>query len=188
MGHGEYRVDEINVVPQLTSFKAVKVSFERVLLAPAPGLSSALREELSVRLEQAIKGKSETALDGPNLRIFVEIVLDSTWMKKTSEEIVANFSGKYRGLFEFKEKIDASRIQQCLKAQWYRDLLVAQVYPLAKTHMADEVRMMGINSKSPKGYDVYAGKFEPVDIPPKATLAIPKRSIGAVKKPKKTLS
>ncbi|MDQ2822138.1 MAG: hypothetical protein M3Y65_17400, partial [Pseudomonadota bacterium] len=74
-------------------------------------------------------------------------------------------------------KTEPSHVNKCMSEKWYRDFLVAQVYPLAKIHMADELRMVGINTSRVKGYDVYGGKFESVD--PQG-----KNKSAPVKKPK----
>lgn len=162
MDQVEYTIDESKTVPQLVRFAATKVSFERTRF-DTPRIESRLKERFSIRLDLANPEQAEP-LSKPNLRVVVEIQIEGHWREKDTEESVAFFSGGYLAFFDFDQDKNPDHIQKCLTSKWYRDLLVAQAYPLAKSHMSTELRLLGLNAPRKLGFDVYTGQFEPVDI------------------------
>lgn len=157
------------VFPQLTRFNAVKISSERLLIASGMPIQSKVQEEIVLRVEADPEPGEDIDPSGSKIRVLVFITFDGKWRKKESEEAVATFYATYRSSFTFKEDTSIELVRACASTKLYRDFLVAQAYPLAKSHMMSELRMMGINTPRDLGYDVNVGEYieQPVPKPAK---------------------
>ncbi|TFW10032.1 hypothetical protein E4K72_02965 [Oxalobacteraceae bacterium OM1] len=142
-------------IPQLARIRILSLKAEH---NPMQG-SDQLKAELNERFQVELEGRTSTrpteqeAKTPPNCRINVRVFFSGRWLRQGEEKPVVQYDATYEGRFVFAKDVDVKEVDHLLRNKFYRDSLVAQVYPLAYTHMADQLRLMGLTSGRKIGFN-----------------------------------
>lgn len=146
-------IDKITF-PKLVRCRPVKLSVERKQRASGAQLESKIDENISLSLEEAIT-EGDLPAEVPELRIIVNIKLAAIWREKATKNEVISFAADYEGLFHFRKGVTPDRIENFVNSKVYRDILIAQCYPVARAHMTSVLQSMGVNHKRDLGFDLH---------------------------------
>lgn len=154
-------------IPQLAKFKLLKMSAEHFEDVASGKLQSRVAEECELHLEERVPNNlyEEQKISLPNCRIVGRVILDGSWRNADTKNIVAKFYGSYESRFVFQKDVDIALLRSLMDTKLYRDYLFSQIFPLAQTHMLDQLRLMGVNSNRKIGYDSATKRETTVTIP-----------------------
>lgn len=142
------------IFPKLVRVRPRKLTVERHVPGSGTLLESKIDESITVGLEEA---ETENAISSefPKLRITVDISFNATWREKATKNMVVTFAGDFEGIFHFPANTHAPDVDQFIRDKLYRDVLISQVYPVARSQMISTVQMVGVNAKRDIGFDLH---------------------------------
>jgi len=141
------------IFPKLTRCRTTKLNVERHTAVVGQSLESEVTESISIALQEA----DGVALPegAPKLRIMVTISFEGIWRDKETQALALTFNGEYEGLSPFPPNATVADVNSFLEIKLYRDILIAQTYPIARSRMAATIQEVGINSRRDLGYDLH---------------------------------
>lgn len=96
-------------------------------------------------------------------RIKVEIKIKGDWKDDIHSQPIMSFSGEYEGRFIYPKDAAVAEAEEWLESELNRQCMVAQVFPLANSHMYSQLAMMGLNPNGRAlGFDFDSTEQSPV--------------------------
>ena len=144
------------IFPKLVRVRPRKLTVERHIPGSGMLLESKIDESFTVGLEEAeIETESNVPEEFPKLRVTVDITFNATWREKATKRTVVTFEGDFEGIFHFPKNTLVPGADQYIRNKLYRDVLISQVYPVARSQMISTVQMVGVNAKRDLGFDLH---------------------------------
>jgi len=142
------------IFPKLARVRPRKLTVERHVPGSGTLLESKIDESITVGLEEA-ETENDVTSEAPKLRVTVDISFNATWREKATKRMVVTFSGDFEGIFFFPANTPVLEVDQFIRTKLYRDVLISQVYPVARSQMISTVQMVGVNAKRDIGFDLH---------------------------------
>jgi len=153
-------VNSALVFPKLVNFKTVKVSAERLKSTNKP-ISMKLNQSSTLALEEAQDSRAEGGSTPERVRVVISMSFDSLWHLKDSDEVIAIYKAEHQAILNFKLGTDTKSADSLVTNKLYRDILLSQVYPIAKLKMNDVMRDLGVNTNTLHGYEIKTDDIAP---------------------------
>lgn len=143
--------------PKLARCRPQKLNVERFASGSGEALESKIDDNISLSVQEAEHGV-KLAAGVSKLRIVIVIEYNGEWREKSTKNLVLKFSGEYEGIFNFPPSAQPEDVKAFVDYKTYRDILIAQAFPLARSHMMSTIQSMGVSSKRQVGFDLHNKK------------------------------
>lgn len=127
-------------LPKLIRVVLLHINAEHTPFSGSCKLTSKVNREFQLELLEPLETKKSP-------RILVHILTEGEWYNEDVAKPVITIRAQYEGRFLLPEKTPIPLAEEWMDDEFYRNSIIAQLYPVVNIHLFTQLEMMGLNTK-----------------------------------------